>query len=50
MSQELEILMNNMISDGIKKIDCKNGPLVLGERTLVMGILNITPDFPTGKI
>ncbi|HHT64098.1 MAG: dihydropteroate synthase [Bacillota bacterium] len=44
LSQELEILMNNMISDGIKKIDCKNGPLVLGERTLVMGILNITPD------
>ena len=41
--------MNNMISDGIKKIDCKTalGP---GERTLVMGILNITPDsFRRGK-
>lgn len=25
-------------------IECKNGPLILGERTLVMGILNFTPD------
>ncbi len=28
----------------IRLIDCKGKPLIIGEKTLVMGILNITPD------
>lgn len=28
----------------MKKISCRNKEIVLGERTLVMGILNVTPD------
>ncbi|WP_406677490.1 dihydropteroate synthase [Moorella sp. ACPs] len=29
---------------GIQEIKCPRGPLVLGRRTLVMGIVNVTPD------
>nr|WP_277999005.1 dihydropteroate synthase [Moorella sulfitireducens] len=29
---------------GIKEIKCPRGPLILGRRTLVMGIINVTPD------
>ena len=28
----------------MKKINCGNKEIILGERTLVMGILNVTPD------
>ena len=28
----------------MKKISCGNKEIILGERTLVMGILNVTPD------
>jgi len=44
ISQELEGLITNLTKDGFRIMECKNGPLTLGERTLVMGILNFTPD------
>lgn len=44
LSQELEILIINLTKDNFRVMECKNGPLTLGERTLVMGILNFTPD------
>lgn len=28
----------------MKRISCGNKEIILGERTLVMGILNVTPD------
>ena len=28
----------------MKKINCRGKEILLGERTLVMGILNVTPD------
>ncbi|MEL7568660.1 MAG: dihydropteroate synthase [Dehalobacterium sp.] len=44
ISQELEELIANLTKNGLRVMECKNGPLTLGERTLVMGILNFTPD------
>lgn len=34
----------NWEQDGVREIRCPRGPLVLGRRTLVMGIVNVTPD------
>ncbi|MGI6685091.1 MAG: dihydropteroate synthase, partial [Bacillota bacterium] len=44
LAQELETLISNITNDNLRIMECRNGPLILGERTLVMGILNITPD------
>lgn len=44
LSQELELLIAHLTKDSSRVLACKNGPLTLGERTLVMGILNFTPD------
>lgn len=44
LAQELETLIKNLMKDDLRVMECKNGPLTLGKRTLVMGILNITPD------
>jgi len=44
LAQELEALIKNMTEEHERVIECQNGPLTLGKRTLVMGILNVTPD------
>ncbi|MDD2497407.1 MAG: dihydropteroate synthase [Desulfitobacteriaceae bacterium] len=44
LAAELEILISNLTKDQKLKIECVNGPMNLGERTYVMGIVNVTPD------
>ncbi|ATW27054.1 dihydropteroate synthase [Candidatus Formimonas warabiya] len=44
LSQELEMLISHLTKEASREMDCVNGPLELGKRTLVMGILNVTPD------
>lgn len=44
LADELEVLLSNLTGEAKQLIDCLHGPLVLGERTLVMGIVNVTPD------
>lgn len=44
LAGELEILLSHLTGSKVRQVDCVNGPLVFGERTLVMGIVNVTPD------
>ncbi|MGI6711980.1 MAG: dihydropteroate synthase [Bacillota bacterium] len=43
LSRELNALITNLTTEQVS-IDCLNGPLELGGRTLIMGIVNVTPD------
>lgn len=44
LADELDEVIRRVTKEEIREIACVNGPLVLGERTLIMGILNVTPD------
>lgn len=44
LGQEIATLLEHLTREGSWEMGCKNGPLTFGERTLVMGILNITPN------
>ena len=44
LAQELEDLLNNLRDRRSRVLHCRDRQLPLGERTLVMGILNVTPD------
>lgn len=40
----IKTTLANWERNDVRKIGCPRGPLVLGKRTLVMGIVNVTPD------
>lgn len=44
LGEEIKRVLNNVEGRGSYSLNCRGRRLVLGERTLVMGILNITPD------
>lgn len=44
LAEEIHRVLLNLEGRGIRRLDCRGKELVLGERTLVMGILNVTPD------
>lgn len=44
LADQLTEVIRNLTEQKILELECRKGPLVFGERTLVMGILNVTPD------
>ncbi|MGB9886934.1 MAG: dihydropteroate synthase [Moorellales bacterium] len=44
LAEELAALLGHLEARSVRVLDCRGRQLVLGERTLVMGILNVTPD------
>ncbi|MGI6553878.1 MAG: dihydropteroate synthase [Bacillota bacterium] len=45
LSKELEDVLNNLANgSSFRTLHCRHKKLVIGSRTLVMGILNVTPD------
>jgi len=44
LSDRIREVLDNMEGTGVFRLNCRGRELVLGERTLVMGILNVTPD------
>ena len=44
LAAELELVLANLQKEQIWRIPCKKGELLLGKKTLIMGILNVTPD------
>lgn len=44
LADEIQAVLKNLEKPGRRVLDCRGRKLVLGERTLVMGILNVTPD------
>jgi len=44
LAKEIDNLISNVTGEKTGRVDCVNGPLEFGKRTLVMGILNVTPD------
>lgn len=44
LAEEIRRVLQNLEGRRPYRLDCRGKQLVLGERTLVMGILNITPD------
>ncbi|SFR09093.1 dihydropteroate synthase [Desulfoscipio geothermicus] len=44
LADRLEEALNNLAGRKPRELACRDKKLVLGERTLVMGILNVTPD------
>lgn len=44
MGHQLKAVLNGLEPPQERKLDCRGRELVLGKRTLVMGIVNITPD------
>ncbi|MDD2234346.1 MAG: dihydropteroate synthase [Desulfitobacteriaceae bacterium] len=44
LGKELEQLLQTLEPPAQRYLDCRGKKLILGERTLVMGILNLTPD------
>ncbi|MGB9805062.1 dihydropteroate synthase [Desulfofundulus sp.] len=44
LAGEIRRVLQNLEGRPIRRLDCRGKELVLGERTLVMGILNVTPD------
>jgi dihydropteroate synthase len=44
IGHDLKLLLTNLESSSIRVLNCRGKELRLGERTLIMGILNVTPD------
>ena len=44
VAEKLAGILQNLEGCGISEINCRGHKLPLGERTLIMGILNVTPD------
>jgi dihydropteroate synthase len=44
LAEEIGNVLKSVEGSGPRVLDCRGRSLVLGERTLVMGILNVTPD------
>lgn len=44
LAEEIRRVLTNLEGRKVRRLDCRGRELVLGERTLVMGILNVTPD------
>ncbi|NLO90164.1 MAG: dihydropteroate synthase [Clostridia bacterium] len=44
LGEELETALEYLMGNRVRKISCRGKELVLGRKTLVMGILNVTPD------
>lgn len=44
LADRIGVVLQNMEGAGPWRLDCRGRELLLGERTLVMGILNVTPD------
>lgn len=44
LADEVKEVLNNLEGRRTRKLDCRGKVLSLGERTLIMGILNVTPD------
>ncbi|QGP92100.1 Pterin binding enzyme [Neomoorella glycerini] len=44
LAAALKATLDSWEKTGVQVIQCPRGPLVLGRRTLVMGIVNVTPD------
>jgi dihydropteroate synthase len=44
LAEEIRRVLQNLEGRPVRRLDCRGRELVLGERTLVMGILNVTPD------
>ncbi|MQL53289.1 dihydropteroate synthase [Desulfofundulus thermobenzoicus] len=44
LAEEIRRVLQNLEGRRVFRLDCRGRELVLGERTLVMGILNVTPD------
>lgn len=57
LAKEIKCLLGNLEISSAREVECKGKKLTFGEKTLLMGILNITPDsfadggnyFDTGK-
>lgn len=44
VADEIETALKNYDFNGVRRMDCAGKTLTFGERTLIMGILNVTPD------
>jgi dihydropteroate synthase len=44
LSAQIRDVLANLEPAGVRELQCRDRRLTLGERTLVMGILNVTPD------
>ena len=44
VADEIETALKNYDFNGIRRMDCAGKTLTFGERTLIMGVLNVTPD------
>jgi len=44
LADRIRRTLDHLEGGAVFRLDCRGGELVLGERTLVMGILNVTPD------
>lgn len=44
LAQEIKKVLNNYEQGRVVRLNCRGRLLVLGERTLIMGVLNVTPD------
>ncbi len=48
LSQQMEAALKNFLAPATRILRCRNHELKLGEKTLVMGIVNVTPDSFSG--
>lgn len=44
LAEEISSVLQNLAGRSLSALDCRGKNLIMGERTLVMGILNVTPD------
>ncbi|MEG6617203.1 dihydropteroate synthase [Peptococcaceae bacterium 1198_IL3148] len=44
LAESIESVLNNLNPNGTREMDCRGKTLAFGQRTYVMGILNVTPD------
>ncbi len=44
VAEDIKTVLTNMEQQPARELRCRNKKLVLGKRTLVMGVLNVTPD------
>lgn len=44
LAQSIKSVLDNLEQQESRQLRCRDLPLTLGERTLIMGILNVTPD------
>jgi dihydropteroate synthase len=44
IAEKIEDTLNNFYTKKVRTLDCRGKQLILGERTLIMGVLNLTPD------